>query len=145
VTVPVPDLADPRAPYLQIADDLRRQIKAGRYHPGDRLPSLPAMSSQYSSASETIRRALAKLRDEGLVATQSTRGTFVLRTPGEAQPSPEITRLESALQEAEARITRHIDTEIARLREDLEYTRAQVMALDERTGGALSQGKGRRG
>jgi DNA-binding GntR family transcriptional regulator len=145
VTVPVPDLADPRAPYLQIADDLRRQINVGRYQPGDRLPSLPAMSAQYSSASETIRRALAKLRDEGLVATQSTRGTFVLRTPAEAQPSPEITRLEAALQEAEARLTRHIDTEIARLREELQYTRAQVMALDERTGGALSQRKGKRG
>ena len=145
MTVPVPDLADPRAPYLQIADDLRRQIKAGRYQPGDRLPSLPAMSSQYSSASETIRRALAKLRDEGLVATQSTRGTFVLRTPGEPQPSPEITRLEAALREAEARLTRHIDTEIASLREELQYTRAQVMALDERTGGTLPQRKGRRG
>jgi DNA-binding GntR family transcriptional regulator len=145
VTVPVPDLADPRAPYLQIADDLRHQINAGRYQPGDRLPSLPAMSAQYSSASETIRRALAKLRDEGLVATQSTRGTFVLRTPAEPQPSPEITRLETALQEAEARLTRHIDTEIARLREELQYTRAQVMALDERTGGALPQKKGKRG
>jgi DNA-binding GntR family transcriptional regulator len=139
VTVPVPDLADPRAPYLQIADDLRRQIKAGRYQPGDRLPSLPAMSSQYGSASETIRRALAKLRDEGLVATQSTRGTFVLRAPGEAEPSPEIARLESALQATEARLTRHINDEIAKLREELEYTQAQVMALDHQRGRAASR------
>jgi GntR family transcriptional regulator len=130
VTVPVPDLADPRAPYLQIADDLRQKIKAGRYRPGERLPSLPAMSAEYNSASETIRRALRNLREEGLVATQSTRGTFVLRQPAQAGPSPEIARLESALQAAEARLTRRIDTEIARLREELEYTQAQVMALE---------------
>jgi GntR family transcriptional regulator len=139
--VPVPDLADPRAPYLQIADDLRRQIKAGRYQPGDRLPSLPAMSAQYSSASETIRRALRKLHEEGLVATQSTRGTFVLRQPAEAGPSPEVARLESALQAAEARITRRIDTEIAKLREELEYTQAQVMSLERQGGGTVSRGR----
>jgi DNA-binding GntR family transcriptional regulator len=96
--VPVPDLADPRPPYLQIADDVRRQIKEGRYQPGDRLPSLPAMATEYRSAAETIRRALGKLRDEGLVATQSTRGTFVLNSPGDPEPSPEFVRLESAVQ-----------------------------------------------
>lgn len=137
--MPVPDLADSRPPYLQIADDLRRQIKAGRYQPGDRLPSLPAMSAEYSSASETIRRALRKLHDEGLVATQSTRGTFVLRTPSASGPSPEIARLESALQATEARLTRHINDEVAKLREELEYTQAQVMALDRQGGGAASR------
>jgi GntR family transcriptional regulator len=123
--VPVPDLADPRAPYLQIADDLRRQITEGRYQPGDRLPSLPSMQAEYKSASETIRRALRQLRDEGLVATQSTRGTFVLKQAAERQPDPDIARLESALAETEERLGRRIDG----LQEALEYTQAQVMAL----------------
>lgn len=133
--MPVPDLGDPRPPYLQIADDLRRQIKAGRYQPGDRLPSLPAMTETYRSAAETVRRALGKLREEGLVATQSTRGTFVLRKPAEPQPGS-TGQFEAALGAVEDRLTRHIDGEIAKLREELEYTQAQVMALTEQTGGS---------
>lgn len=137
----VPDLGDPRAPYLQIADDLRRQIKAGRYQPGERLPSLPTMSATYGSAAETIRRALGKLRDEGLVATQSTRGTFVLRRPPD--PDPGAGEFEPALKAAEERLTRHVDNEIAKLREELEYTQAQVLALGEQAGTPSVRSKGR--
>lgn len=128
--MPVPDFSDPRPPYVQIAEDLRNQIKAGRYQPGDRLPSNVVLRAHYNSATETVRRSLAVLRDEGLVETHSTRGTFVLRQPAQAGRSPEIARLQSALQAAESRLTRRIDTEIAKLREELEYTQAQVMALE---------------
>jgi GntR family transcriptional regulator len=124
--VPVPDLADPRPPYLQIADDLRKQIRDGRYQPGDRLPSNKAMAGEYNTSTETVRRALRVLTDDGLIGAHSTLGTFVLKLPSEPGPSPEITRLESALQEAEARLT----GEIARLREELEYLEARVMALE---------------
>jgi GntR family transcriptional regulator len=102
--VPVPDLADPRAPYLQIADDLRRQIEAGRYQPGDRLPSLPTMQDTYGCAAATVRHALRELRDEGLVATQSTKGTFVLRAEPEPEPDPQFVRLESALRDVLRRL-----------------------------------------
>jgi GntR family transcriptional regulator len=136
--VPVPDLADPRPPYLQIADDLRRKIQAGRYQPGDRLPSLPAMTSEYSSASETVRRALRQLRDEGLVATQSTRGTFVLQPSENRAADPEIARLEAAIRDAEARLGARFDGELAKLREELEYTQAQVMALERQQGSAAA-------
>jgi len=140
--VPVPDLADPRPPYLQIADDLRKQIKDGRYKPGDRLASNKAMAADYRCSTETIRRALRVLTDEGLVAAHSTLGTFVLRSSGEPEPGPEVARMEEALQAAEARLTRHIDGEIAKLREEIEYVQAQVMALDDREGGATSRGRG---
>jgi DNA-binding GntR family transcriptional regulator len=102
--VPVPDFADPRPPYLQIADDLRRQIHEGRYKPGDRLPSNAAMAIEYGSATETIRNALRTLRTEGLVATQSTRGTFVLRKPGEPEPDPEFVRLVTGMQDVLRRL-----------------------------------------
>lgn len=131
--MPVPDLGDPRPPYLQIADDLRRQIKTGRYQPGDRLPSLPSMTATYGSATETVRRALGKLRDEGLVATQSTRGTFVLRKPAEPRPGTDDEQFDVALKAVEDRLTRHIDGEIAKLREELEYAQAQMLALSEQT------------
>ena len=84
--VPVPDLADPRPPYLQIADELRRQINNGRYQPGDKLPSNKAMAADYRTSTETIRKALA-LTDEGLIGSHSTVGTFVLRLAAEPEPS----------------------------------------------------------
>ena len=102
--MPVPDLADPRPPYLQIADDLRRQIRDGRFQPGERLPSNKAMADTYQSAPETIRRALSMLRDEGLTATQSTRGTFVLRPVADPQPSPEFVRLAAMLDDVAGRL-----------------------------------------
>jgi GntR family transcriptional regulator len=102
--VPVPDLADPRPPYLQIADDLRRRISMGRYKPAERLPSVKQMSETYRSAPATIRHALEVLRNEGLVATQSTRGTFVLREVAEPAPDPEFSRLASGLEDALRRL-----------------------------------------
>jgi DNA-binding GntR family transcriptional regulator len=92
------------------------------------------MTATYHSAAETVRRALGKLREEGLVATQSTRGTFVLQKPAEPQPGTGDGQLEVVLKAVEDRLTRHIDDEIAKLREELEYTQAQVLALSEQAG-----------
>lgn len=102
--MPVPDLADPRPPYQQIADDLRKQVKEGRYKPGDKLASNKVMAADYHSSTETIRRALRVLADEGLVAAHSTLGTFVLRAPGEPEPDPEFVRLESVLRDVLRRL-----------------------------------------
>lgn len=102
--MPVPDLADPRPPYLQIADDLRRQIKDGRYQPGDQLPTNKAMAGAYNTSTETVRRALRVLMDGGLVGAHSTLGTFVLKPPAEPEPDPEFARLESVLQDVLRRL-----------------------------------------
>jgi DNA-binding GntR family transcriptional regulator len=83
---PVPDYADQRPVYAQIADDLRGRIKAGEHQPGDRLPANRVLSRRYESSMATIRQAIDVLRGEGLVETQSTRGTFVLREPA-GEPS----------------------------------------------------------
>jgi GntR family transcriptional regulator len=127
--VPVPDFADPRPPYVQIADHLRRQIEAGRYQPGDRLPSITALVAEYGTATETVRRALGLLRTDGLVETHSTRGTFVLKARSDPEPDPAFARLESEIRAAEKRLDQRIDDEVGRLRDELEYTQAQVIAL----------------
>jgi len=123
--VPVPDFSDPRAPYVQIADHLRGQIEAGRYRPGDKLPSISALVAEYGSATETVRRALGVLRTQGLVETHSTRGTFVLKPSGEAARDPDVARLEAALAEAEQRLGQRIDD----LRDEVEFMQAELMAL----------------
>jgi GntR family transcriptional regulator len=122
--MPVPDYADPRPAYIQIADDLRGQIEAGKYSPGDRLPSNRLLSEQYGVAAETLRQALDVLRGEGLIATQSTRGTFVLRKSGE-RPSDGATSAERL---------EKLESEVADLREGFSHLQAQVMNLYQSTG-----------
>lgn len=66
-----------------IADRLRDSIAVGLLHQGDRLPSEVDMSDSFGVAPATLREALSKLRDEGLVETRRGRngGTFVVSYP----------------------------------------------------------------
>jgi GntR family transcriptional regulator len=79
--VAVPDYSDPTPARKQIAEDLREQIRAGKYAPGSRIPSNLALAKHYKVAPETVRAALAELGIDGTVVTQSTRGTFVVSKP----------------------------------------------------------------
>ncbi|HLI37978.1 MAG TPA: GntR family transcriptional regulator [Streptosporangiaceae bacterium] len=68
--------------YQRIADALRREIKAGTYAPGDRLPAettlLDRFRSEFGSLSlPTLRQAIAVLRAEGLIESLQGIGTFV--------------------------------------------------------------------
>ena len=102
--MPVPDLGDPRPPYVQIADDLRKKIADGTYPPGAKLPSQKALADGYRTTANTASRAVRVLADEGLVQPHSTMGTFVLKEPGEPEPDPEFVRLVSALEDALRRL-----------------------------------------
>jgi GntR family transcriptional regulator len=93
VYVTVPDMNDPRSAYEQIADDLRQQIMDGKIQVSSRLPSQRELAERYDVAPGTLRAALDKLADEGIVSRGSTRGTFVLKMPGEPNVSPEFQRI----------------------------------------------------
>lgn len=84
---------DPRPAYAQIADDLRDEIKNGHMPPPSRMPSQRELAERYGVAPETLRKALDMLAREGVVSAGSTRGTFVLRVPGEPEPDPDFLRL----------------------------------------------------
>jgi len=71
------DSNDPRPPYAQIAAVMRAAIRTGELAPGERLPSGRELATQYGVALMTIQKALATLRDEGLVHSYRGRGTFV--------------------------------------------------------------------
>lgn len=71
-----PDLPVP--PYRQVADILRRRIEAGDLT--GRLPSETALAQDFGLSKNTIRRALALLRDAELITTVKGYATFV--TPG---------------------------------------------------------------
>ena len=62
----------------QVARDLAEEIRSGRFRPDSRLPSEAELAQQYGVARVTVRRAVAKLRDEGMLVTVHGRGTFTV-------------------------------------------------------------------
>ncbi|MGP3636214.1 GntR family transcriptional regulator [Streptomyces sp. 24-1644] len=64
--------------YVQVADRVEREIRDGRLPHGARLPNERAMGAQYGVAPGTARRAVAELRERGLVVTLPNKGTFVV-------------------------------------------------------------------
>jgi DNA-binding GntR family transcriptional regulator len=76
------DRIDPLAPlppYRQIADILRRRIESGQYQPDTRIPTESELIEAFEVARTTARRAIAVLRDEGLIYTVPQRGSYVAR------------------------------------------------------------------
>jgi GntR family transcriptional regulator len=62
--------------YLRIADVLRRRLAGGSASHTARLPSESALAAEFHVSRETLREALALLRDEGLIYSLVGRGTF---------------------------------------------------------------------
>lgn len=74
-------MIDPTArlpPYRQLAEIIRGRIASGEYPKGSRLPSESDFMEEFEIGRNTARRAVAVLRDEGIVETVATRGTYVL-------------------------------------------------------------------
>lgn len=70
------DPTGPVPPYLQIAEEIRRQIRAGELAPGSRITEAEIVET-YEVARSTARRTFAVLREEGLIFTVPQRGSYV--------------------------------------------------------------------
>lgn len=66
--------------YLQIADELRRNIEEAVFKVGDRLPTEAELSERFGVNRHTLRRAIEVLRNEGIVGVERGRGSFVMAT-----------------------------------------------------------------
>lgn len=66
-------------PYQQVASWLRGRIESGDLRPGDVLPSEKDLMDGTGLARVTVRKAMRVLRDEGLIYTVATRGSYVAR------------------------------------------------------------------
>jgi GntR family transcriptional regulator len=71
------DPLGPMPPYRQIAAIIKRRIQSGQYPPNTRIPTESELVETYEVARSTARRAVAALREEGLVYTVQARGTYV--------------------------------------------------------------------
>ncbi len=63
--------------YRQIYDTLRRDVDAGRWKPGDRLPSEAELVRTFGASRITIGRAVRDLQRDGLVERRAGSGTYV--------------------------------------------------------------------
>lgn len=73
------DPLGPLPPYRQIAAILRRRIESGQYPPDTRIPTESELMEAFEVARTTARRAIAALREEGLIYTVPQRGSYVTR------------------------------------------------------------------
>lgn len=67
--------------YRQLSMILRENIRTGKYKPGSRLPSLNEIKALYRVNKITVLKALAELRDAGLIYSVAAQGTYVAEAP----------------------------------------------------------------
>ncbi|MDZ7893026.1 MAG: GntR family transcriptional regulator [Rhodoferax sp.] len=85
--------AKPLPLYLQIAELLARQIKAGYWREGERLPTEAELSETLNVAVGTLRKSLALLSDQGVLERKQGSGTYAKQVAG-TQQIYELFRLE---------------------------------------------------
>jgi len=72
-----PDAVQAEYLYRAVADHIAARISAGELALGARLPGERDLAAEYGVALGTARRAVADLRERGLVTTLPAKGTFV--------------------------------------------------------------------
>ncbi|SEK30647.1 winged helix-turn-helix domain-containing protein [Nonomuraea pusilla] len=77
-----------RPGYLQIADDLRSQIRTGALPPGGALPSTAQLCQRYDVSTSVVKAAISVLRTEGLIIGQQGKGVFVREGVAPAAEEP---------------------------------------------------------
>jgi GntR family transcriptional regulator len=103
--------------YYQLELQLRERVESGLWRAGDRLPTESELAAQFGVSRITVRQALERLEDDGLISRQRGRGTFV---HSGVSPVPKIERDPDRLHAFEQDI----------LRQGLE-PEARVLALEE--------------
>lgn len=71
------ELDNDRPIYLQLMERIQRDIIAGVYKAGDKLPSVRDLAVAASVNPNTMQKALSELERSGLVYSQRTSGRFI--------------------------------------------------------------------
>jgi DNA-binding GntR family transcriptional regulator len=75
--VPGEQTSDKQPLHVAISEQLKDNIEAGEYEPGERLPSEFDLGERFGVSRTTVRKAIANLIQQGLVTTQQGKGIFV--------------------------------------------------------------------
>jgi len=79
---------EPESPvpiYVQIEEQVRALVAAGRLRPGDQLPTIRQLAVDLGVNYNTVARAYLELERAGVITTQRGRGTFVAGVPDKAR------------------------------------------------------------
>ena len=94
--------------YLQIMEQIKRQVASGELQPGDQLPTVRQLATDLRVNFNTIARAYRLLDEAGVISTQHGRGTYILE---EIPPEAVAQLRHQALDE----LTQHYLAQAARL------------------------------
>ena len=72
--------------YHQLKTAIQLEIEAGRWKPGEQLPTENALIARFGVSKITVRQALRELSTLGYIRREQGRGTFVQRLPLEEGP-----------------------------------------------------------
>ncbi|NEE02229.1 substrate-binding domain-containing protein [Phytoactinopolyspora halotolerans] len=71
--------------FRMLASMIRRDIDRGTLPVGSRLPAVPELAKAHGVGVNTVRRAVARLVEDGLLDRRHGSGTYVLRTSADRQ------------------------------------------------------------
>ena len=109
-------LDNDRPIYLQLMERIQRDIIAGVYQPGDKLPSVRDLALEAAVNPNTMQKALSELERSGLVYSQRTSGRFI------TEDTDMLTQMKKEL------ATEHIQ-EFFQKMEQLGFSRAELLTL----------------
>lgn len=109
-------LDNDRPIYLQLMERIQRDIIAGVYQPGDKLPSVRDLALEAAVNPNTMQKALSELERSGLVYSQRTSGRFI------TEDTEVLTQMKKEL------ATEHIQ-EFFQKMEQLGFSRAELLTL----------------
>lgn len=122
----------------RVENALRDDLAYGRWGPGDRLPSEPALAAELGVGRSSLREAIRLLTREGLLLVRHGNGTFVADTPPRPHVeglsrdplagTPQLLRRARILEVYQVR--RALEVEAARIAAEVATPRA-LDALDE--------------
>lgn len=82
--MPIKPIAAPRL-YQHIADEIVRQIEAGTFKPGERLPAERELARSLSVSRSSLREALGALEMQGRISIKVGSGAYVSTLPRRPQ------------------------------------------------------------
>ena len=101
--------------YFQLAQALEHEIVAGTWQTGERLPSEQEMCDRFGISRTTVRQALARLEQQGLVSRHKGRGP---RARDRRQKTWLLQSADGFLQDEVSRLGMQVSSEILRLEVD---------------------------
>lgn len=113
------EFKDDRPIYTQLLEQIQRMIIAGKYKPGDRLPTVRDLAAEAAVNPNTVQRALTELERIGLVYSQRTSGRM-------------ITDDEEKIAEIKEKMAEDLINEFCSNMKELGYSKKEIIELLEK-------------